>query len=89
MDTPEYPITREISTTHSSTGFTGQTRVPRWQIINYVEETHGRLSENEKQIVSDALRSLREERTRLTILRRGIGLFQPQPKSVNLKPQKR
>ena len=40
--------------------FTRHTRVPRWKIINHVEAAHGRLSANEKQIVDDALRSLRE-----------------------------
>ncbi|MCY3742672.1 MAG: hypothetical protein OXH00_16785 [Candidatus Poribacteria bacterium] len=45
--------------------FAGQSRVPTWHIINTVEQEHCRgsrkLSENEKQIVHDALRSLREK----------------------------
>ena len=45
--------------------FTGQTRVPRREIINHVEEEHCKgvreLLAKEKQIVDDALRSLREE----------------------------
>lgn len=46
--------------------FTGQNRVPTWQIINHVEKAHCKgvreLSENEKMIVSDALtRRLRTE----------------------------
>ena len=43
--------------------FAGQTDVPKWQIIDYVEAAHcqglKKLSENEKQIVGDALTSLR------------------------------
>ena len=44
--------------------FTGQNRVPRWQIINHVEQAHcegiRKLSASEKSLVDDALRSLRD-----------------------------
>ena len=45
--------------------FRGNARVPKWEIINYVEKEHCKgvreLDVNEKQIVNDALISLREE----------------------------
>ena len=63
MNTPEY-LTIEIPRQLILEKFVGQPRVPKADIINYVEEVHCRgvreLSYNEKQIVSDALRSLRD-----------------------------
>ena len=65
MNTPEY-LTIGRARALILERFTGQNRVPTWQIINHVEEAHckgvRKLSENEKMIVSDALtRRLRTE----------------------------
>lgn len=60
--------------------FAGQTRVPTWQIIDYVEaahcEGHRELSANEKQIVQDALTSLRGRRL-ADNPERGYWFFEP------------
>ena len=64
MSTPEY-LTIEIPRQLILERFIGQPCVPRSEIINHVEEVHCRdvrkLSENEKQIVNDALISLRDK----------------------------
>ena len=59
MDTPEY-LTIEKAQELILQRFREQTRVPRWQIVNHVKEGHGRLSANEKEIIDDALRDLRD-----------------------------
>ena len=62
MNTPEYLTIRRARDLILQQ-FRGQTRVPTWQIVSHVEKVHcegvGELSANEKQIVSDALGSLR------------------------------
>ena len=64
INTPEY-LTIEIPRQLIHERFIGQSRVPRWQIVNHVEEAHckgvRKLSENEKQIVNDALISLKKK----------------------------
>lgn len=59
INTPEY-LTTEKAQEFILQRFREQTCVPRWQIVNHVKEAHGRLSANEKEIINDALRDLRD-----------------------------